>query len=622
MVQFKTSNPANNWWGAIAAAFEDGYIATNQAGQIVAFNPSALEILQISESQMEDPNWWKSPAAGALGRLLQERKEFSGQKIRQDVPHKKDCWLQVTGKALHTLTETGYILTFKDVTNYLEVNRSLNTIISSLDDIILEMTIDGVILHVWMNRSTRLTLPWMEMQGNSAYQYMPDRLIREIQQLMREVMLSGKEVVRVVQDPLARDQQVWYRIRLLRPGTANNTFIVSIHDVTAENKANEELKETRTQLEDSQQIFKSIFDYSPTGIALLSLTGQWLDVNASLLETLGYTREEMLNLTVSSIIHPDDINKAIAQMEQVRNRKINSYRAERRYRHRDGHYIYMFLACSAMQNPDESIRYLILQMIDVTELKHLDSEARKKNIILHATSIDLQQKIKQLFELNQIIAHNLRGPATALISSVELLPELENMQEQEALLYHMKNSANAILNTLNDLKDVLARQINTEQLPFTHCDLEDITRQLWSSLNQQVVEKNAQLKMHFRVPVIAYSRPYLENILFHLINNALTYTRPEAPPEIVVETWQDDDQIVLMVRDNGIGIDLQKHGEQLFRYKKKFHRGYESNGVGLFMIRNQIRTFGGRINVKSEVGKGSSFFVYFNNRVHISKDDE
>ncbi|WP_440134793.1 PAS domain S-box protein [Chitinophaga sancti] len=621
MVQSKTFNPANPWWGAIAAAFEDGYIVTNQAGQIVAFNPSALEILRISESQLLDPAWWESTSAGALGRLLQERKELADHKIRQDVPHKKDCWLRVTGKTLHTQTETGYMLSFRDVTNYLEINRSLNTIISSLDDIILEMTVEGIILHVWMNRSSRLTLPWMEMQGKSAYNYMPERLIREIHLLIREVIGSGKEVVRVLHDPLGREQQVWYRIRLLKPGTTNNTIIVSIHDVTAEYKANEALKEARTQLEDSQQVFKSIFDYSPTGIALLSMEGQWLDVNTCLLDTLGYTREELSSLSARTLIHPDDLDAAMAQIAQIRDRKINSYRTERRYRHHDGHYIYMFLACSAMLNPDESIRYLILQMVDVTELKQLDSEARKKNIILHATSIDLQQKIKQLFELNQIIAHNLRGPATALISSVEMLPELKNMEEQQVMFYHMKNSADAIVNTLNDLKDVLAQQANTE-LPFTRCNVEHITRQLWSSLNQQVVEKNAQLKVKFRETSIEYSRPYLENILFHLINNALTYTRPEVFPEITVETWREDGQTVLMVRDNGIGIDLQKHGEQLFRYKKKLHRGYESNGVGLFMIRNQIRTFGGSIDVKSEVGKGSSFYVYFNNRVHISKDDE
>lgn len=621
MVHSTLTNPANNWWSAIAAAFDDGYIAVNQAGLIVAYNPSALEILRITSAQMEDSSWWNSPSAGALGRILQDRKELSGLKIRQELPHKKDGWLRVNAKPLHIATETGYIITFRDVTEYLEINRSLNTIISSLDDIILEMAADGMILHVWMNRSTRLTLPWMEMEGKSAYHYMPDKLIKEIQQLTREVMRTGKEQIRVLHDPLNREQQVWYRIRLLKPGTVNNTIIVSIHDVTAEYKANEELQATRSQLEESQQVFKSVFDYSPTGIALLAPDGTWLDVNTSLLETLGYAVEEMRGLSPRDLIHPDDLDAAIFQINLMLERKINTYRAERRYRHRNGHYIYMFLACSAMLNPDGTMHFFILQMIDVTELKHLDSEARKKNIILHATSIDLQQKIKQLFEINQIIAHNLRGPASALISSVELLSELKSQLEQQDLIFHMKNSANAILQTLNDLKEVLAQHASTD-LPFTQCDLEHTTRQLWSSLNLQVVEKNAQLTTDFQVPVILYSRPYLENILFHLINNALTYTRPEVPPAITVATWQEEDAIVLMVRDNGIGIDLDKHQEQLFRYKKKFHRGYESNGVGLFMIRNQIRTFGGRIDVQSEVGKGSSFFVYFNNREYISKDDE
>jgi sensor histidine kinase regulating citrate/malate metabolism len=115
---------------------------------------------------------------------------------------------------------------------------------------------------------------------------------------------------------------------------------------------------------------------------------------------------------------------------------------------------------------------------------------------------------------------------------------------------------------------------------------------------------------------------YLENILFNLINNAITYTRSDVVPEVKIATWKDGDNVVLMVEDNGIGIDLSKHQDQLFRYKKMFHRGYGSNGVGLFKIKNQIRTFGGNIEVKSEAGRGSSFYVYFNNRVYTLQQDE
>lgn len=73
---------------------------------------------------------------------------------------------------------------------------------------------------------------------------------------------------------------------------------------------------------------------------------------------------------------------------------------------------------------------------------------------------------------------------------------------------------------------------------------------------------------------------------------------------------------MLMVQDNGIGIDLERHREQSFRYKRMFHRGYGTNG-GLF----KIRTFEGNIEVRSESGRGSSF-SYFNNRVYTLQQDE
>ncbi|SDH42377.1 hypothetical protein SAMN04488121_11271 [Chitinophaga filiformis] len=76
-----------------------------------------------------------------------------------------------------------------------------------------------------------------------------------------------------------------------------------------------------------------------------------------------------------------------------------------------------------------------------------------------------------------------------------------------------------------------------------------------------------------------------------------------------------------MIQYNGIGIDLETYREQSFRHKRMFHRGYGSNGIGLFKI-NQIRTFLGNIEVISESGSGSSFFVNFNNRVHTLQQDE
>ncbi|MCF6404425.1 ATP-binding protein [Chitinophaga filiformis] len=173
-----------------------------------------------------------------------------------------------------------------------------------------------------------------------------------------------------------------------------------------------------------------------------------------------------------------------------------------------------------------------------------------------------------------------------------------------------------------------ATQIESAGLPvyvqhfFTSCKLKPMIRRLWKLLSPQIAEKDAHLSLNLIVPVINDLKVYLENILFNLINNAITYTRPGVIPEISIETCKEEDNIVLMVHDNGTTIDLEKHEEQLFRYRRRFHRGYGSNGIGLFMIRDQIRTFGCNIEVTNESGMGSSFYVYFNNRVHTLQQDE
>lgn len=259
--------------------------------------------------------------------------------------------------------------------------------------------------------------------------------------------------------------------------------------------------------------------------------------------------------------------------------------------------------------------------LTATGLNKLLATVNEKNIVLHATSVDLQEHIRQLQEFNSIIAHNLRGPATALMGSTDLLPEVHGEKDRDTLLLHMKATAGSILGTLNDMKEMIDLQVS-KQSPFTDCELEAMVKQVWTVLSPQIVEKNAHLSLNLTVPVINYVKVYLENILFNLINNAMTYTRKGVAPEITVATWKADSGIVLMVQDNGIGIDLKKHHEQLFRYKRKFHRGYESNGVSLFKIRNQVRTFGGNIEVKSEAGKGCSFYVYFNNREYTLQQDE
>jgi PAS domain S-box-containing protein len=608
---------AKNWWGAIAAAIDEAFIATDEHDQIVAFNLAALHLLHLSTEQVTDPGHWKSEELAPLLQLLHERKTVEAHEIRLF-----NRWLCVRVKRLTIDTQQGFLLLLTDVTNQHQNELALHTIIRSLDDLVLEVSADGTILHVWANQHTRLTLPWPQFVGKQLDGHMPEGLINTIKSDIRNVLATGTEKVTVYRDPLQKGHDIWYRARLLKHDENANSVIISIADITDEFRSNLELEDARSKLEESQQIFQRVFEYSPTGIGLINADLTWGNVNGSMESTLGYSAGELRNQPLLSIIHPEDQDNALRQLKMLTDGEIDNYRAERRYLHKNGQFIWVFLAVSHLVNADGSTRFFIIQMIDVTELKHLVTEANKKNIILHATSVDLQQKIRQLKEFNSIIAHNLRGPATALIGSTDLLPDVTDERDRQLLLHHMKRTSSSILETLNDLKVILDMQENIE-IPFVNCDLPAAVAQMWSLLNPQVVEKDAVLLLDLRVTVLHYPKVYLESILRSLLSNALMYTRPDVRPEITVASWEEDEfTSVLMVADNGMGIDLDKHRTQLFGYKKKFHKGYNSNGISLFMIRNQIRTFGGNIEVVSEEGKGSSFYIYFNNRARTLKQDE
>ena len=115
-----------------------------------------------------------------------------------------------------------------------------------------------------------------------------------------------------------------------------------------------------------------------------------------------------------------------------------------------------------------------------------------------------------------------------------------------------------------------------------------------------------------KIPTIQYHKTYLESIFLNLITNAIKYRSPERDPVIHLKTDIINDRIRLSFTDNGLGIDLGKHGHKLFGLNKTFHRHPDAKGVGLYLTKIQVETMGGHIYAESEVGKGTVFTIIFN----------
>ncbi|TDU43727.1 histidine kinase/DNA gyrase B/HSP90-like ATPase [Gelidibacter sediminis] len=118
--------------------------------------------------------------------------------------------------------------------------------------------------------------------------------------------------------------------------------------------------------------------------------------------------------------------------------------------------------------------------------------------------------------------------------------------------------------------------------------------------------KRRLFKLVFRTH---YIPAYLDSILLNFITNAIKYGQEDRSPIIAIHTYMKDDRPFLEVSDNGMGIDLKKHGHKLFEMYKTFHQNDDSEGIGLFITKNQIEALNGEIFVESEIQQGTTFTI-------------
>lgn len=177
-----------------------------------------------------------------------------------------------------------------------------------------------------------------------------------------------------------------------------------------------------------------------------------------------------------------------------------------------------------------------------------------------------------------------------------------------ALLKTVSGSLNDAMLNLNKVVSIQTSiEISKEPLNLSAFILKTL-----DVLNDQIVLKKAIIKNKVSDQIVVqYNPAYLESILLNFIFNAIRYSHPDRVPEIELSTFQDGGQVVLQIADNGVGIDLDKHGVHLFGMYKTFNGNPDSKGVGLFISKNQIDAMGGKVSVESTVNRGTKFMIYF-----------
>lgn len=368
---------------------------------------------------------------------------------------------------------------------------------------------------------------------------------------------------------------------------------LTIQDVT-------DSKMSLLAIETLETRFRSLFENSIDGVLLSRAEGEILSVNPSLCRMLGYHPDEVAGLHRCDLI--DETTAPVIEMMEQRTR-TGSFMGELMIRHKKGYYIPAEV--TSVQTQDAKGLFYYSSIIrDITEKKKIETEQKALTEELLKNNQDLQQ-------FSFITSHNLRAPVANLISLLSLYNK-ENPAEEfnEVLIEKFEEATQQLNQTLNDLVNVLVIKTNNalekEVLSFTVLYNDVVT-----NLAGLIAEQDAVIEADFsEVDEVLYNRIHIESIFLNMISNAIRYRSPLRCLKISIKSFKRQGWTELHFADNGMGMDLKRYGDRLFGLYQRFHENKEGKGLGLYMTRSQVLANGGKIEVDSEPGVGTTFRIF------------
>jgi len=250
---------------------------------------------------------------------------------------------------------------------------------------------------------------------------------------------------------------------------------------------------------------------------------------------------------------------------------------------------------------------------DITNQKLYELELKRNidNLKLLADRIEKKREILESF--TYIVSHNLRSPVANLAALLNLLKEETDDDMRNVFIQKIDIAFENLSTTVTDLTNAVRIRQDTE-IAKEELFFQDIVSAHIINLEMQIKETASTIAYDFSAcEKINYPKVYLESIFLNLLTNAIRYRSPNRAPQITFKSYIDKDGMISVTcEDNGMGINLQKHGAKLFGLNKTFHEYPDAKGRGLFITKNQIETMGGTIYAESEVDKGTKIIIYFN----------
>ncbi len=423
---------------------------------------------------------------------------------------------------------------------------------------------------------------------------------KEVLEGMKEVMNGNSKNFYLEYPCHSPTAKRWFGMRVRKFDGDEPLIVVAHHDITERRSAEENLLDSQTKLKEAQA---------------LAHMGSWeMDFKTNMLKLSEEScrifhicdKGNQLSIAAwSKLIHRDDRSFVLKTIKNSRN-SLTDASYNYRIMFSDGHIRHIYSESKFVFDRNNQPTGLYGIMQDITERKKVEEESEK-------ITTDILSRNRELEQFSYIVSHNLRTPVANIIGLSELIEDggLEPEIEKE-VLRGITQSVKKLDEVITDLNYILQqRQQVSQEKEKVH--FQKLVTDVTNSITKLIEAEDAEIVCDFKeVGKILTVKSYLHSICYNLISNSLKYRRPDVKPLIQISSRKQKNKILLIFKDNGIGINLQSRGAEVFGMYKRFHPFVsEGKGIGLYMVKTQVHTIGAKIAIESEVNQGTTFTIEF-----------
>jgi two-component system KDP operon response regulator KdpE len=369
-----------------------------------------------------------------------------------------------------------------------------------------------------------------------------------------------------------------------------------------------ERKQFEEALTASERRFRNLIEKSTDVVVIIDSDYKIRYESPSVKQVLGYKPEELIGRDGLFGLHPDDVSKATDDFTRLMENPDEIINTRIRYQHKNGTWRDIQAIGRNLLN-DAAIQGIVVNFRDVTESRKAERELQEHYDEEKKLRKQLEMEMKRRVEFTRALAHELKTPLTSVLASSDLLASEVKNEPLLSLAKNIRQGANNLDSRIDELLDLAKGEVGILQLKTEPINLlqllretADITTALASGRGQSLV-----LALPHSLPMIEADGDRLQQIVTNLLNNAIKFT-PKGG-KITLRAKKKGSTVVVEVQDTGRGISREEQ-EQLFEPYQRLESDRDNLsglGLGLTLCKTLVELHGGKIWVRSRVGKGSTF---------------